>query len=149
MTTIDEALKAAEELGAQVLDRPEDLLEGKRSPNPGVLARREGVSVSSLLPSKSPLSESDIKSRIEMQKNLMQLDTQVQSCIAIDRHWLEYDPKVIAHLCGGDLPEAGYMIYKNIRLVVPGSLPDIIKREKVNIDDYVYVQDGELFVGKL
>jgi len=146
--TTDEALAAAEELGERVLENPEDLL--KPVATPGQLGpQRAGRSVASMLSSKSPLSKADVEARLEMQKNLIQLDTQVQSCTAIGVPWLEYDPKVIAHLNGGELPKANYVIYKNIFLFVPNTLADIIKAEKHVVNEYVYVQDGELFVGEI
>lgn len=90
-------------------------------------------------------SEEEIRRQIAMDKAIRELDAHISNAQRNNREWLEYNPDVIAYLCGGEAPQAGYMMYKSIRLCMPGMAEEIARREKLTIDEIWYVEDGKLY----
>lgn len=77
-----------------------------------------------------------------------ELEANVAYCLAAKIDWLECEKELIAHLCGGKFPDAGYMIYKNVRLCLPGTSEDIARRERMPVWDILW-KDGDSYrVGK-
>ncbi len=108
---------------------------------------REAVSVKSLKSSDKQESQQAMADRIKLNQQLMELDGNVTICLNSGIQWLECEEALIKHLCGGKFPEAGYMIYKNIRLCKEGAAEGIAKKERLTIDQIMFPKNGEMFIG--
>lgn len=88
------------------------------------------------------ISERALKIAAEMQD----LEAQVQYCAHANIDWLEVSDDLLMHFSGGKLPEAGYFIYKNVRLCRTGTAEDIAQREKLPMHAILYPHEGYMKV---
>ncbi len=114
-----------------------------------LVVEREAVSVSSLKSISKPLSEQALADRIKLNQQLMELDGNVTMCLNSNIQWLEVEENLITHICGGKFPEAGYIIYKNIRLCKSGAAEAIAKKERLTIEQIMFPRNGEMFIGQV
>ncbi len=73
---------------------------------------------------------------------IIELDANVTYCTAAGVDWLEVDKDLLMHLNGGDMPEAGYYIYKNVKLCLEGQAESIAARDKLNIHEVLFKDEG-------
>lgn len=76
----------------------------------------------------------------------MELETNVQYCKAAGIEWLEVSPDLLKHFCGGQHPEVGYMIYKDIRLCLKDTAEDIARRERMTCHQILFKDEGYMKV---
>lgn len=115
------------------------------SPSEPVI-HREAVAVDPTKPFR--MSDQVAQDRLKLAADLTSLDTNVAYCLNAGIEWLETTEELIAHLCGGKFPEAGYMIYKNVRLCRPGTAEAIAKKERLTIEQIMFPKNGQMMVGK-
>lgn len=77
---------------------------------------------------------------------IIELDANVQYCHAAKIEWLEVDPDLLAHFSGGELPAAGYIIYKNVRLCLKGAAEEIAHRERLTVHEVLYKDENYMKV---
>jgi len=73
---------------------------------------------------------------------LHQLETNVQFCKNAGSDWLEVPEDVLKYFCKGKLPEAGYYIYKDIKLCLRDMSEIIAERERLDCHQIMFPDEG-------
>jgi hypothetical protein len=87
---------------------------------------------------KAPTKEEIHQRQLSLAEMLLRLETQVQHAKLGGFQWLEVDRDVLLHFNKGQEPKAGYIIYKDVRLCLPGGAEEIIKREDLDVHSLVF-----------
>jgi hypothetical protein len=70
-----------------------------------------------------------------------ELETNIQFCLQAGIEWFEVDVELIRAICNGKFPDAGYMIYKNVKLCPTGKSEEIAKREQLTVHEILFKDD--------
>lgn len=108
---------------------------------------RESVEVDPAKPAK--LSQTVHKDHLRFAALVSELETNVQYCLSAGIEWLEVEEALLAGLCKGKVPGPGYMVYKNVKLCLPGTAETIARRESLTVHEILFKDDNFKYrVGK-
>ena len=94
------------------------------------------------------MSDEEANRRLKFAAEKNELEMNVQHCQTAGIQWLETNKDIITFLCNGKFPDAGYMIYKNIRLCLPGTAQGLAKKEKIDFQGTMFIdKDGKAYYG--
>lgn len=80
------------------------------------------------------LADQQLKQASEM----LWLNANIDKCHAAGIEWLEVPDSIIKMFCKGEIPETGYMIYKNVKLCLAGKAEDVARREKLTCHEVLF-----------
>lgn len=84
---------------------------------------------------------------LRLATKLTELESAIVYCQQAKIEWMEVEPEILKHFCKGELPKAGYYIYRNIKLCLAGTAEEIAKRDRLTCDQIIYPKEGYMKIG--
>ena len=76
----------------------------------------------------------------------MELEGNVTFCKNAGIEWLEVSEELLKSFCQGKLPQAGYFIYKDVKLCLKGTAEQIAQRDALNCHQVLFPDEGYMKV---
>ncbi len=90
----------------------------------------------------------DMKQKhLELAAKLTELESAITYAKASGIEWLEVDEDVLLRFGKGVMPEAGYVIYKDVRLCLKDTAELIAKKEQINCHEILFPTEGYMKLG--
>lgn len=127
--SVDEATEVAEEVAQTVA--PKDVAV---------------IDLEKLLTVATP-SAKQTEEHLKLAAKLTQLETAVIYATQAKIEWLEVEEDILKHFSGGKLPDAGYVIYKNIKMCLANQAEELAKRDALTCHQVMFPKDSYMKVG--
>lgn len=92
-------------------------------------------------------SQTQAEEALRLSAKLVQLETFIAYAQQNKIEWGEVDADILKHFNKGELPAAGYFIYKNIKLCLPNTAEDLARRDNMNCHQVLFPQESYMKVG--
>lgn len=94
----------------------------------------------------SVASHEQQQENLRLAAEIQELETNVQYCLAAGIEWLEVSEDLLKHFNKGKLPDPCYFIYKNVKLVRPGTAEGIAAQERLTCHQILFKDEGYMKV---
>lgn len=93
------------------------------------------------------ISVEKTEEHLRLSAKLMQLETAAIYANQAKIDWLEVEEDILKHFCNGNIPEAGYFIYKNVKLCLKDTAQSLAKRDNLSCHEILFPKESYMKVG--